>query len=92
MTRLSDDDRARIRTAFSSRIVAMEIGAEVAALAGITFADMIGPRRDAEYALARQIAWYLAEQAGVPRSRIADVYKRDVSTVRSGIEREKARR
>lgn len=65
---------------------------EVARHTGLTAAEIIGARRWANLAAARQLVYFVANNAGVSVPQIALAMNRDATTVYYGINAEKARR
>ena len=64
----------------------------IAARTGIPVADIMGRRRFANLAAARQLAYFVAHENGATAPVIADAMDRTLDTVWFGINAEKARR
>lgn len=89
---LSPEDLDRCEEIANGPALVHIIVDEVARHTGLTAAEIIGARRWANLAAARQLVYFVANNAGVSVPQIALAMNRDATTVYYGINAEKARR
>ena len=89
---LSAADIARCEEIANGPALVHSIVGEVALRTGFTAAEILGARRWASLAAARQLVYFIAHSAGVNTPQIALAMNRDTSTVIHGIKAEQARR
>lgn len=78
--------------ALSDISIMRDILAEVSEATGFKESLLIGRRRTASLARARQLAYYVAHRSGVSYADIGRAMHRDHSTVMFGVKAEKKRR
>lgn len=89
---LTPADLARCNEIANGPALVHAIVAEVAQHTNFTPAEIIGARRWANLAAARQLVYFIANERGVTLAQIGLAMNRDTSTVIYGIKAEQARR
>jgi len=89
---LSPADLARCEEIANGPALVHSIVDAVALRTGFTGAEIMGARRWASLAAARQLVYFIANERGVNTPQIALAMNRDTSTVIHGIKAEQARR
>jgi chromosomal replication initiation ATPase DnaA len=89
---LTPADLARCSEIANGPALVHAIIAEVAQHTGFTPTEIIGARRWANLAAARQLVYFIANERGVTFAQIGLAMNRDTSTVIHGVNAEQARR
>ena len=88
---LTDADRAAIAN-IGNRATVREIARQVCAETGTSYAAVMSSNRAAYLCRVREVIYYMAHREGFSLPQIARVFRRDHTTILSGLRNEKARR